>query len=217
MIDDATTMKLGLTRRKTKCLYPISPAFTSGTPSDLQNLYDWVRFSVSSMDNSWTSNTIKAVCIKNLCIDVILGLLFLESHHVVVDTFERTAITQDGYNLLKGVPCDIKRPKLRTSVKQQRQDTFFSVREKKMVLHEELKGKIPVFPALKVPMNGILASIFQTTKRLELEEKIEHLKAEFADVFQPPPHVSLLPNDVYAKINLKDVVFTITSTHHPEL
>jgi hypothetical protein len=42
-----------------------------------------------------------------------------------------------------------------------------------------------------------------------LEQELIALKEEFSDVFQPPPHVSDLPDDIHAEILLKDTNMTI--------
>ncbi|KAJ2936688.1 hypothetical protein H1R20_g395, partial [Candolleomyces eurysporus] len=182
MIDDSTATKLGLKRRQAATPYPITPAF--GCETSPQELYDWVRFDVSRLP-------------------------FLESNRIVVDAHARSAVTIDGYDLMKNVPRVVKRPKLCPSVKKRRLDAFVLFCDKKGALFEEFREKVPIIEGSEVTNEQIVAAIVATTERLTWEKEFQALREEFNDVFQPPPHVEELPDDIHAEMLLKDANMTI--------
>ena len=66
-----------------------------------KELYEYVKLSVSSTNNAWTLNTFIAVLTPNLCVPLLLGSLFLELNHIVMDFKAGTTIDKlCGYDLL---------------------------------------------------------------------------------------------------------------------
>ena len=130
---------------------------------------------------------------------------------MVVDAFQRSAITKDGYDLLGGVPRVVKRPKIQAMAKKRREKVFFSFQDQKFSVLNELKATVLETKASLVATEYIVAAILEATEWLEWEKKFSELQGEIADVFQPPPHVSELPNDIHARILLKDAELTIAT------
>ena len=48
-------------------------------------LTDYVSFTLSTLDNSWTSRMIRAIVTPGLCTSVLLGLPFLSFNEIVID------------------------------------------------------------------------------------------------------------------------------------
>ncbi|KAJ6588373.1 hypothetical protein B0H19DRAFT_1057569 [Mycena capillaripes] len=101
---------------------------TALDPSELKptQFTHYVKFKAWSEDSSWESNTVRAVVAPGLCVDVILGLPWLERNHIVIDHHLRTVVDkQTNYNLLDPKPLPPPKPpliKLRDKLKKTKTD-----------------------------------------------------------------------------------------------
>jgi len=96
-------------------------------------LYRYVKFTVTSTDNVWTSKVIHAIVAPGLCMPVILGLLFLIHNDIVTDHAQCSCIDKKmGYNLLNPMPVHPPPPPCKR-LKEQINDTKAA---KKKVLSE---------------------------------------------------------------------------------
>ena len=114
----------------------VSVAIKDGKKKKKMTLYYYVKFSVTSLDNVWTSKTIHAIIAPGLCMPVVLGLPFLIHNDIVTDHMEHSCIDKKtGYNFLNPKPV-IPPPPLRKRAIDQ---IKFTKSMKKAVL-TELKG-----------------------------------------------------------------------------
>lgn len=102
----------------------------------------YVLLSVTSLDQTWTSNTVKALITTGLSTELILSLPFLERNHIVIDHHERAAIDKPvDYDLLN--PPKVKAKLYLPSKTELKRLVRQTVREtkkvKKIVLDELLK------------------------------------------------------------------------------
>ena len=68
-------------------------------------LYKYVKLSLTSLDAVWTSNSVKALIVPNLCMPVILGLPFLIHNTIITDHAARTCVDKSSkYDLLNPLP-----------------------------------------------------------------------------------------------------------------
>lgn len=68
-------------------------------------LTEWVKLSVTSPDELWTSQTIRTLIAPPLCTSIILGLPFLIHNSIVTDHATCTCIDKrNNYDLLNPVP-----------------------------------------------------------------------------------------------------------------
>lgn len=71
--------ELGLKRYLLPVPEPVDVAITDGKKKKKKLLSEYVKLSVTSVDNAWTSKTVHALIAPGLCMPVILGLPFLIS------------------------------------------------------------------------------------------------------------------------------------------
>ncbi|KAJ7601553.1 hypothetical protein DFH06DRAFT_902948, partial [Mycena polygramma] len=97
VISDQIVTQLGLRR------FPLPKAednLSSLSESPL-SCREFVKLRVSSKDGNWTSGVIRAKVHVGLCIPLILGMPFLSSEQIVIDSADRTAIDKrTGFDLL---------------------------------------------------------------------------------------------------------------------
>ena len=181
-------------------------------------LVNYIKFSVTSLDNAWTSKPIFAIIAPGLCLPLILGLPFLVKNNIIIDHADRTAVVKvSSYNLLN--PPIIKLPgppppKLREHIKQTK-------KIKKKVLSELLtlcndcikNGTLPFEDIKEVDYIGAIRNAIE---KLSAEEHLIKLgikvKSDFPDIFEPVPHANLLPSNYLTCIKLKDTEKQIKTT-----
>lgn len=152
---------------------------------------------------------------EKLCVPLLLGLPFLSMNHIVADFKLCSAIDKtNGYDLLHP-PVLKHRNKLYDS-----KINMAKVKEMKKVVLSELvevvckhclaEGKM--VPEFIKPLD-VAGIIKEHIEVLSFQRKVETIEKcllkDFSDVFQPLPHVNNLPQDVTAKIKLKDTEQTI--------
>jgi len=97
--------ELHLQRHPLKTPEIVSVAIEDGKKKEKMTLYDYVKFTVTSMDNVWTSKVIHALVAPGLCMPIILGLPFLIHNDIVTDHAERSCVDKKtGYNFLNPAP-----------------------------------------------------------------------------------------------------------------
>lgn len=105
LIDDALVTHLGLRRRTLLEPISISLAMDTTAAAAPTRLSHWVKLRPQSLDNSWTSCSIRAVIAPGLCYPLILGGPFLVRNKIVVDHKAHTCIDKDTkYNVLRDTP-----------------------------------------------------------------------------------------------------------------
>jgi predicted aspartyl protease len=88
-------------------------------PPDHRELTECVKLKLYDRTRQWTSRTVWAVIAPDLCVDILLGLPWLERNKIVIDHELRTVINKEtGFDLLsippkKPVLCPRPKKKLR--------------------------------------------------------------------------------------------------------
>jgi hypothetical protein len=169
----------------------------------------------SSLNNAWTSRSIRALIAHNLCTNILLGLPFLKHNKIIIDHDLDTAIAKDsGFDLLhENRPSSLTTPQSPRLSPKQKRDTVLQTRRHVL---EELKwqcaarGKLldENHTTLTLPLQNYIASINNTIKQLALKQELltleTNLKEEFHQIFKPIPHINQLPDHEPARILLKD-------------
>lgn len=116
---------------------PVTLAFDGGATAKPHFLDTYVEFSLSILNSSWSSRPCKAVVVKNLCADFILGLPFLSHNQLVIDCSENKVIHKEmGIDLLDAnaaVPRNCKKQWTLPKVAQQ------IIQRSRQLMLEELK------------------------------------------------------------------------------
>ncbi|THG93880.1 hypothetical protein EW026_g7473 [Hermanssonia centrifuga] len=75
--------------------------------SEIRSSSEKCRIRVSTSDFSWSSLSVDAIIVPDLCSPVILGLPFYSRNKLLIDVAHRTLICMDGRDLLQPTPpCD---------------------------------------------------------------------------------------------------------------
>ncbi|KAJ7443071.1 hypothetical protein B0H11DRAFT_2251143 [Mycena galericulata] len=207
LIDSDLVDKLELRRFKLHRPEPISLAMAADS-DPITHLKEYVKLKLLSVDQSWTSRTIRALVAPNLCSPVILGLPWLARNSIVVDHAERTAVDKNcGYDILNPPPPSPPKKKvmkLREKLKRTKADhkavarELFTVCEKRRL---DMEAKSLFEPVKEV---DVIAAIRERVEVLahwdELNKRGDKIREEFPVLFEPMPHVDMLPTDVYCEI-----------------
>ena len=79
----------------------VSVAIEDGKKKKKMTLYHYVKFTVMSTDNVWTSKVIHTLVAPRLCMPIILELLFLIHNNIVTNHAEHSCVDKKtGYNFL---------------------------------------------------------------------------------------------------------------------
>jgi len=182
-------------------------------------LYNCITFSVSSLNNAWSSLSVTAIVAPGLCTNILLGLPFLVHNKIVIDADACSAIHKpSGFDLLNEDAVRLKNHVLKSTPQDRR---ALVVRQRKAFL-TELKWKCSerlrmleeqsLFELVK-PVN-VITAVKSTIELLAQKEKFisleSELKTEFKEIFEPIPHVNELPMSETAWIQLKDAYKTIS-------
>jgi len=80
---------------------PLTVSLALNGKDTITTLYDCVTFSVSSLNNAWSSRSVTAIITPGLCTNILLGLPFLAHNKIVIDAAARSAIHKpSGFDLL---------------------------------------------------------------------------------------------------------------------
>src|SRR5277367_5933879 len=111
LIHPNTVDSLALPRFKLLKPENIEVAIGDGSMKKWTTLYEYVKFSATSLDAIWTSCTVHALIAPGLCTPVILGLPFLCHNSLVMDYDTRSCIDKKtGYDLLNPAPVTPPKP-----------------------------------------------------------------------------------------------------------
>jgi Aspartyl protease len=164
--------KFQLERFKLKKPEKVSVAISEKL-KDSMTLSDFVKFSITTMDNAWTSRTVYAIVTPGLCVPLILRLPFLSRNNIVIDHSDRTAIDKiSNYDLLNPVVINPPRcppPRLHEHLKKSKQSKRIPLTEllsicKKRVSQCTTDDK-------KIEDLDCIGAIRQTIERLSADER----------------------------------------------
>ena len=169
---------------------------------------EFVRMTVISSDQTWSSHSCRAIIAPNLCSPLILGNAFLAYNHSVIDHELRTCIDKKtGYDLINSTK--IRRtiiklkprfgPELRTKQKNVITDIKSLFPRTCQTLNKAAEMHTPC--PITVVRDRIESSVTQEQLRLKDAE----FKACYLDLFPPDvPDVAELPDDILMNIKLRD-------------
>jgi hypothetical protein len=195
------------------------------------SLSRYVKLRCTTTDSSWSSTAVRALIAPNLCCPLILGQPFLYTNHIIIDYRDRVMVDKRcNINLLNpAVPpafpwCNNAPPtrKKRTPrPKQDRIDQLKKTLRNRTVMMDELKHAcalqkkklgVEVETVSKVDPLAAIQERIVALAALDVMEKTEKkIRTDFKVIFEPIPHVNMLPTDVLARIKLKDAHQTIAS------
>jgi hypothetical protein len=208
---------LQLERHPLKIPETVSVAISKSKKKEKMTLHHFVKLSVTSLDNAWTSKTVHAIIAPGLCMPVILGLPFLIHNDIVTDHKARSCIDKKtGYNLLNPAPI-LPPPPPRMRAKDQIRFTKAAKKvaldELKSVCQKRIDDKRLVFEEVKDI--DVVAAIKDAIENIALKERLKditvEIKTEFRQLFEEIPHVKDLPTDYMARIKLRDAERTIAN------
>jgi len=205
LIGEELADKLGLRRCQLAKPLPLSLALSK----DNFLLSHYVKLSCTSLDQNYTSRTVRAIIAPNLCTPLLLGGPFLQHNRIIIDHELRTCITKDAdYDLLQqgqthSVP--VKR------VSSWGPELFWMKRN----VINELKEKLPEWKTIvenecePVKDVDVIAAIRARIDTLAYQEEMKKLdelyKQRFKDRFPTDiPHNDTMPSDVLFCVKLKD-------------
>ena len=221
LISPATVDSLALPRFTLSTPENIEVAIGDGSSKKCTTLYEYVKFSATSLDSLWTSRTVHALIAPGLCTPVLLGLPFLCHNKLVMDYEAGSCIDKKtGYDLLNPPPITPPKPRRLSpkarikAVQVARKDML---RELKLVCAQRLSDNIVTFEDVKAVdvVGAVRARIEQLASQETLLRKDTQLRTEYSQIFEPIPHIDELPSDVFAEIHIKDPEKTIRNRSYP--
>ncbi|KAG2341963.1 hypothetical protein BDR05DRAFT_1029194, partial [Suillus weaverae] len=175
LIGEDLVNKLGLCRRQLRKPVPVSLTLSKDKESFLLSQY--VKLSCTSLDQVYTSRTVRAIITPNLCTPLLLGGPFLQHNRIVIDHELCTCVVKDtNYDLLQ--------PKNATQPSPPR-------------ISPSVNGT-DVIAVIQSRIDGLL---YQEQLRA-LDDKY---KKVFEDRFPADiPHNDTMPSNVLFQVSLKD-------------
>lgn len=85
LICDDTVARLKFRRHRLPKAIPLGNTFDEGGVKAME----WVKLTVSTPSNVWSSVSVRAVIMSSLCSPIILGTPFLERNHILVDLYNK--------------------------------------------------------------------------------------------------------------------------------
>ena len=159
-------------------------------------LYHYVKLSLTSLDCTWTSLSIKAIITPGLCAPIILGLPLLDHNSIITDHCACTCIDKKtSYDLLNPVPVVLPpppKPKFCEQIKNVKADKKLVLVELLMVCNDRIKHL--KLPAEEVKDFDVAGAVHEHIERLAAEETLmkceKKLRTEYKIIFEPIPHVN---------------------------
>jgi len=192
-----------------------------GNEKNETKLYFYIKLSVTSLDSTWTSQSVRAIVTPGLCTPIILGLPWLEHNNIVTDHATHTCIDKkNNYDLLNPpviLPPPPPKPKLREQIKSTKADKKLVLAELMMVCNDHIRHlNLKPEEVKEFNVAGAIRDRIEILALQEaLKEKEDTMKSDFKYIFEPIPHVNELPQDVVAEIRIKDAERTIKSCSYP--
>ncbi|KAH6903572.1 hypothetical protein BKA70DRAFT_1373963 [Coprinopsis sp. MPI-PUGE-AT-0042] len=207
VISDELVSKLGLRRF---ALPAVENNLLSLSESPLE-CREYVKLGVTSGDGAWKSGVIKAKVNVGLAVPLILGMAFLATEHIVIDTRGRTAVdSRTGYDLLNPKkPEQVWLPERVTPPPTPKKPK----KEKPMTLEQtpppKLDGTLLPPSIMAMVREHIETIAFQQM----LAKKDEALKKEYADRFplRLPDTTDDVPDHIYHRIRLRLTTSLLTA------
>jgi len=196
--------ELGLERHLLPVPEPVDVVITDGRKKAKKLLSHYVKLSVTSMDNAWTSKTVHALIAPGLCMPLILRLPFLIHNDIVTDHVAHSCIDKKtSYNLLhpsKIVPPRPPPMRITAKIKETKAGKRLILKELTSFCHKRVEEGKLVFEDVKdVDMVG---AVRDAIENIALKERLKDLEVEikkdFCEVFEEIPHVKDLPTDYMA-------------------
>ena len=200
VINSDLANELGLRR------YPLPPEednLTSLSESPL-SCKEYVKMELSSGNGSWRSRVFRAKVNIGLPVPLILGMPFLSSHHIVIDSESRTAKDKNtGYDLLKPeVPTRKWAPERVTPPPTPPRTPQPPIRTLEEASEPALAGYLLPKPIMAAVRERIEIISFQE----KLAKKDLEMKKKYEDRFplRLPDTSTDVPDHIYHRIRLKD-------------
>ena len=199
VISSALVDELGLRR------YPLPPAednLTSVSESPL-SCKEYVKLELSSGNGSWKSTTFRAKVNSGLPVPILLGMPFLSTQHIVIDSHSRTAKDKrTGYDLLnpeipkrEWAPDRVVPPPTPSKIHKLPITTLTNASE------PALAGYLLPAPIMAAVREQIETISFQEM----LTKKDKEMKEKYVDRFPLRlPDNNDMPDHIYHRIRLKD-------------
>ncbi|KIL63339.1 hypothetical protein M378DRAFT_179303 [Amanita muscaria Koide BX008] len=214
LIHPSLVESLGLTKRRLPQAEKFKTATRNPVPQNV-NEYVWLRLSIPS--SNWSAKKVMALVCESLNMKLLLGLPWLAKNKLVTDHERRTCICKDS-NIDILQPCVVSRPKRAVMSK----DKLKQIKLAKMDCLEELQrvcdyrrqlhaGRFECTSPVMVGENMVAAIVSKLEKSEQMRTADRELRAQFGAIFEPIPHVDLLPDEVQARIVLKDASKRITT------
>jgi hypothetical protein len=222
LIRPETVADLALPIRK--LTEPISVTLALEGKKTVNIFHDYVHLELSSVNNEWTSRTVRALIAPHLCTNILLGLPFLTHNNIVIDHEARSATDKiSGFNLMNNddkMPRKITKKMIPPKIKVKR------ILENRKAMITELKEKCAERLAklnegnlfeIPKPIN-VVAAMKEAIEILAAKDKLqkceEKIKDEFKEIFAPIPHISLLPTENMARIQVKNAYQKIANRNY---
>jgi hypothetical protein len=166
---------------------------------------EYVKLEVQSGQGQWKSGVTRMKVNKGLCFPIILGMPFLSSEQIVIDTHKRTAVDKrSGHDLVNPPPL---KPRAKSTPWVTPPPTPKKVRIPKPPTLENtgppaLAGCLLPGPVMAAVRDRIEALSFQEV----LKAKDAKMKLKFADRFplRLPDSTADVPGHMFHRIRLKD-------------
>ena len=194
---------------------------SSNKKKEPKQLTHYVRLCVSSLDNSFVSRTVYAIVAPGLCMPIILGLPWLEHNGIVCDHSNRSCIVKEtGYNLLQEVKLRRRIIPSKDALREEQRNNKTLKKEAFRELVEKVKTNwAPRRAKEQITEADVVASIRTRIATIaiiqDMQSRETKLKAEFAPIFGPLPHIRDIPTNFTARIRLKDPEKKIRSRSYP--
>lgn len=227
IISEALAERLQLRKFRLHVPETVSLALSgSSTPADTC-LTHYVNLRTHSVDQTWTSTSVRALIAPGLCAPILLGLPWLERNHIVIDHEARTVIDKRcGFDLMNPPPLKSSPPprmKLREKLRKTDRDHKSMMKELNAVCDTRRLSMENDNLFENVKPVDVIAAVRERVEILahwdDLNKRAEKLKSEYKCIFEPMPHVENLPTDVYCEIKLKkekaDMQFQTRSYQSP--
>ncbi|PSR74302.1 hypothetical protein PHLCEN_2v9954 [Hermanssonia centrifuga] len=201
--------------------------------SEIRSSREWVKLRISNADLSWSSISVHAVIVPDLCSPVILGLPFFHRNALLVDPEASTVIEKSSGRdvIAPGKPCipddrtdrrrlaDLRKEKRQQQILAQEQyileDMLLHTTRKDVICEMQLnfgESSTPNTAAQHIhelSTDDIVAAIQQRVDELDMLAVLARENAEmrhcFDDCFPSDiPHLNELPTDVYHRFRLVD-------------